>query len=100
MRKVLSYIMVSAEALVRWIHPEWGFMSPGEFISLFEKPVERSLLQGIFDMTHALNLKLVADGVETVEQKERLKSMNCDIAQGYFYAKPTPAADYEKLLRK
>ena len=29
--------MVGAEALVRWIHPEWGFMSPGKFIPLFEK---------------------------------------------------------------
>ena len=29
--------MVGAEALVRWIHPEWGFMSPGQFIPLFEK---------------------------------------------------------------
>ena len=29
--------LCGAEALVRWIHPEWGFMSPGEFIPLFEK---------------------------------------------------------------
>lgn len=29
--------MMGAEALVRWIHPDWGFMSPGEFIPLFEK---------------------------------------------------------------
>ena len=29
--------LAGAEALVRWIHPEWGFMSPGEFIPLFEK---------------------------------------------------------------
>ena len=29
--------MAGAEALVRWNHPEWGFMSPGEFIPLFEK---------------------------------------------------------------
>ena len=30
-------LITGAEALVRWIHPEWGFMSPGEFIPLFEK---------------------------------------------------------------
>ena len=64
------------------------------------KPAERSLLKAIVEMAHTMNLKVVAEGVETEEQKERLKSMNCDIAQGYFYAKPTPAADYEKLFRK
>ncbi len=32
-----SSSLAGAEALVRWIHPEWGFMSPGEFIPLFEK---------------------------------------------------------------
>lgn len=36
--------MVGAEALVRWIHPEWGFMSPGLFIPLFEKNGSISLL--------------------------------------------------------
>lgn len=51
-------------------------------------------------MAHTLNLKVVAEGVKTEEQKDRLRSMNCDYAQGYFYAKPSPAADYEKLLQK
>lgn len=220
--------MIGAEALVRWIHPEWGFMSPGEFIPLFEKngfirnldefvwesvceklcewknkgyplvpvsvnvsradiyrsnvietfsrliekykidpsllhleitesaytenpeqiistvealqnkgfviemddfgsgysslnmlsqmsldilkldmqfiryemskPAEQSLLNDIVNMAHRLHLKVVAEGVETVDQKERLKSMKCDYAQGYFYAKPAAAAEYEKLL--
>lgn len=64
------------------------------------KPVEQSLLHDIINMAHRLHLEVVAEGVETEEQKERLKSMNCDFAQGYFYAKPIPAADYEKLLRR
>lgn len=64
------------------------------------KPAERSLLKAIIEMAHTLDLKVVAEGVETAEQKDRLKSMNCDYAQGYFYAKPTPSADYEKLLQR
>ena len=34
---LIDECMAGAEALVRWIHPEWGFMSPGEFIPLFER---------------------------------------------------------------
>lgn len=64
------------------------------------KPFEQSLLHDIINMAHRLHLNVVAEGVETEEQKERLKSMNCDYAQGYFYAKPSPAAEYEKLLPK
>lgn len=64
------------------------------------KPAERSLLKAIVEMAHTLDLKVVAEGVETEEQKNRLKAMNCDYAQGYFYAKPTPSDDYEKLLQR
>lgn len=64
------------------------------------KPAERGLLKAIIEMAHTLDLKVVAEGVETEEQKDRLKFMNCDIAQGYFYAKPIPSAEYEKLLKK
>lgn len=63
------------------------------------KPVEQSLLNDIINMAHRLHLKVVAEGVETIEQKERLKSMKCDYAQGYYYAKPTAAAEYEKFLQ-
>lgn len=59
-------------------------MSPGEFIPMFEK-------NGFICRLDE------AEGVETEEQKERLRSMNCDIAQGYFYAKPIPADEYENL---
>ena len=221
--------MVGAEALVRWIHPEWGFMSPGEFIPLFEKngfipcldqyiwekvcmllrdwkeqghpllpisvnvsradvyqshivdtfsdlirkydidpaylhleitesaytentsqiistveelhkrgfiiemddfgsgysslnmlsqmtldilkldmkfiqnelakPVEQSLLNDIISMAHRLHLSVVAEGVETKEQEERLQKVGCDYAQGYYFAKPMPVKEFEELLK-
>lgn len=64
------------------------------------KPIEQSLLHDIINMAHRLHLKVVAEGVETIDQKDRLRSMNCDYAQGYFYAKPTAADEYEKLLQR
>ena len=219
--------MVGAEALVRWIHPEWGFMSPGEFIPLFEKngfipnldryvwekvcaqlkgwrdegyplpvisvnvsrsdiyqsnlvdillkitnkhdiepenlhleitesayvenpeniistveelrklgfivemddfgsgysslsmlssmhldvlkldmkfiqneiskPEQQSILNDVIRMAHRMHLCVVAEGIETREQMEMLQSMGCDYAQGYFFAKPMPIAEFEKV---
>lgn len=221
--------MAGAEALVRWIHPEWGFMSPGEFIPMFEKngfisrvdqyvwekvcaqlrewkdkgypllPVSvnvsradvyqvhldeklleiarrydvdpqylhleitesaytenpnqvvamvdklrsrgfviemddfgsgysslnmfgrmaldvlkldmnfvrsqiegcgsKSILGDVIAMAHRLSLSVVAEGVETREQVERLRAADCDYIQGYYYARPMPADEFEEMLR-
>ena len=220
--------MVGAEALVRWIHPEWGFMSPGEFIPLFEKngfipcldryvwekvyvylhnwqekgypvvpvsvnvsradvyqshlvdtlsgmvqkygidpaclhleitesaytenpdqiistveelhrrgfviemddfgsgysslnmlsqmtldilkldmkfiqnelakPVDQSILNDIISMAHRMRLRVVAEGVETKEQAERLQAVGCDYVQGYYFARPMPVKEFEALF--
>ena len=219
--------MAGAEALVRWIHPEWGFMSPGEFIPLFEKngfiyqldqyiwehvcallsqwkkqglpllpvsvnvsrsdichthlvdvlrgliekyeidpkylhleitesaysdnpgqivsaveqlralgfpvemddfgsgysslnmlsqmkldilkldmafvrneianPADQSILGDIIAMAHRMRLGVVAEGVETREQVNRLVSVGCDYVQGYYFAKPMPVKEFEPL---
>ena len=220
--------MVGAEALVRWIHPEWGFMSPAEFIPLFEKngfisnldrylweqvcvvlkswqdrnmpmiPISinvsradiytadlpqiilqlthkygidakylyleitesayaenphqiktavdqlrklgfivalddfgsgysclnmlsqinmdelkldnhfvknetsdtsKGIINYVVDMAHRLNMKIVAEGVETPEQLEILRKTGCDIAQGYYFAKPMPVEEFEEILK-
>ena len=49
-------------------------------------------------MAKDLNLGVVAEGVETKEHVEFLKSSSCDIAQGYYFAKPMPLADFENML--
>ena len=177
--------IIGAEALVRWIHPEMGFMSPGEFIPLFEKngfivkvdyyvweeackilrkwkeenrtmipisvnvsrvdfelpglverithladqyEIERkylhleitesvytdepqqiiqknsndrkNILGFIISLSKWLNLSTIAEGVETKEQIEKLKSFGCDYVQGYYYAKPVPYEEFEQLLDK
>jgi diguanylate cyclase (GGDEF)-like protein/PAS domain S-box-containing protein len=49
---------------------------------------ELALAAAIIDMAKVLNLRPVAEGVERVEQFERLLELGCDLAQGYFFAKP------------
>ena len=46
-------------------------------------------------MGKSLNLKIIAEGVETKEQKKFFEGTNCDYIQGYYYSKPL---DYESLL--
>jgi len=48
---------------------------------------------------HELDMKVVAEGVETEEQFQRLKSMGCDIAQGYLFSRPVPANEISPLIR-
>lgn len=64
-----------------------------------EKPADQSILNDIINMAHRMRLNVVAEGVETREQKKRLEAMGCDYGQGYFYAKPMPMQEYEELLK-
>jgi EAL domain-containing protein (putative c-di-GMP-specific phosphodiesterase class I) len=48
-------------------------------------------------MAHALGLQVVAEGAETQEQVEFLRSRGCDLIQGYYYARPLPVAQLEPL---
>lgn len=49
------------------------------------------LVRAMIVMAHALGIRTVAEGIETVEQLERLMAMGCDIGQGFLFAKPLPA---------
>ena len=61
------------------------------------KSEQQSIINDIIRMAHRMNLSVVAEGVETREQMERLQSMECDYAQGFFFAKPMSIAEFEKL---
>jgi len=56
------------------------------------------IVKGIISLAHSLNLKVVAEGVEKVEQANILRGMHCDYAQGYLYAKPLPQSEAEAFI--
>jgi diguanylate cyclase (GGDEF)-like protein len=58
--------------------------------SLESDPEFATVLRSAIDMGHGLGLKVVAEGVETSTAAGRLRDFGCDIAQGYYYAKPMP----------
>jgi EAL domain-containing protein (putative c-di-GMP-specific phosphodiesterase class I) len=54
----------------------------------------------VSDIAKYLNVKLVAEGVETKEQLDKLKQFNYDIIQGYYFSKPLPNDEFENLFGK
>jgi EAL domain-containing protein (putative c-di-GMP-specific phosphodiesterase class I) len=50
-------------------------------------------------MTHSLNLKTIAEGIETEEQWKLLRLLKCDMAQGFYFSQAVSPEELEKLLR-
>ena len=61
---------------------------------------ESEIIQAVVQLAHSLNIDVVAEGVETVEQANRLKNLGCEYAQGYLFAKPMEPGQIEKVLHK
>ena len=57
-----------------------------------------AIVKAIIQLTRALKLKLVAEGVETEQQKKYLAENECTYGQGYLWSKPVSAAEFEKLI--
>ncbi len=65
-----------------------------------EDPADRELINATIVMAHGLNLKVVAEGVETTEQFSYLKNLQCDYVQGYLLGKPMTDTDLSERLKK
>jgi EAL domain-containing protein (putative c-di-GMP-specific phosphodiesterase class I) len=59
---------------------------------------DASIVQAIVSLAHSLRLKVVAEGVETVEQLKFLQSVGCDQYQGYHFSPPLPASEFAELV--
>ncbi|MGN0374490.1 MAG: putative bifunctional diguanylate cyclase/phosphodiesterase [Butyrivibrio sp.] len=63
-----------------------------------ESPKSRYIIKTIVRLSHGLGISIVCEGVETFEQVKFLQQVGCDIAQGYYYARPMPMSEFEKML--
>ena len=66
--------------------------------NLESDPEFATVVRSAIDMAHGLGLKVVAEGIETGAASKRLGDFGCDIAQGYFYAKPMSLESFETWL--
>ena len=64
----------------------------------FRERKDTRLLEVIFHLAESLEVPTIAEGVETAEQMLTLKSMGCDIVQGYYFSRPLPADEFEPLV--
>ncbi len=54
------------------------------------------LIDGVVKLSHNLDMYVVAEGIETKEQINKLQSMKCDAVQGYYYSKPISISEFEE----
>ncbi|MBD5129285.1 MAG: EAL domain-containing protein [Ruminococcaceae bacterium] len=69
------------------------------FLSEFmESQRGRKIIEHTISMSQDIGLEIIAEGVETIEQAEFLSECGCDSAQGFYYSKPLPIAEFDKHL--
>ena len=59
---------------------------------------DHAIVEAIIVMAHKLGMKVVAEGVETAEQRNMLVAAGCDYGQGYLFAMPMPSEDFDRYL--
>jgi len=69
-------------------------------IDMHNSDSSRVMVQKTIEIGHELGMKVVAEGVETMEQLDFLRSNGCDIGQGYLFSRPLPATELVHWLEK
>ena len=59
---------------------------------------ERVIISNVINMTHQLDIQTLCEGVETTEQSEFLKSVGCDIQQGFYFSRPVTREQLQEIL--
>jgi EAL domain-containing protein (putative c-di-GMP-specific phosphodiesterase class I) len=69
------------------------------FVSVLdEDSAAQAIIAAIVTLGHALNMEIIAEGVEHPSQSAQLRELSCDSAQGYFFARPTPEIEIPRFF--
>ena len=69
-------------------------------IGIGDKDSDEHIIRATLALAHSLNLKAVAEGVDSQEQLVFLRALNCDYIQGYIFSKPLTAEDFEQFIEQ
>ncbi|HLU82380.1 MAG TPA: EAL domain-containing protein, partial [Trueperaceae bacterium] len=78
----------------------WNEIASGLATATVDQASTLPIVEAICAMAHKLGKQVVAEGVETAYQRDYLRRLGVDLAQGYFFARPMKPADAESLLRR
>lgn len=88
----------SSLAYIRRIPLDYIKIDRSFITDMSENPDDKILVSTIIAMTKSLGKKVVAEGVETIEQVEQLQQLGCDYIQGFYYSKPIAASDIPAFI--
>ncbi|MEG1060675.1 MAG: EAL domain-containing protein [Oscillospiraceae bacterium] len=90
-----SSLSLLKDIMVNVLKIDMRFLSVSDFPGRGE-----NIIASVIRMAKWLGIPVIAEGAETLEQVDFLRSVGCDYVQGYYYARPMPAAEYEQLCSK
>lgn len=68
------------------------------FVEELSEENDKVIADGMVSLVRALNMKVIAEGVESTEQLSRLRKMGCEMGQGYYFSKPLPSGAASAFL--
>jgi EAL domain-containing protein (putative c-di-GMP-specific phosphodiesterase class I) len=89
----------SALSYLKKFHIEFLKIDQSFTRNLTQGSSDLALCEAIIVMAHKLGIKVIAEGIETQQQRDFLAQAGCDYGQGYLFAKPMPGTEFERLLK-
>ena len=68
--------------------------------AFFQLEKARHVVRAVVNMAHGMELKLVAEGIETAEEAESMRKEGIDYIQGFYYSRPLPLKEFLEFLTK